>query len=233
MAMGKMKSMLDLLTEKLNDSKFKKLIIFCTRIDDINKEFQWTGWKHRNNFITSLVSAGGNKVEVCQYKSKGDVGCPSKETWSSIFYTHSKTWIFDDEFLITGSANCNRRGYSHDSELNIGVYDQNKMFVKDLRKRIWKRRLNAEGITRSPIQDNELSDFLSASKFWEYPDQYGLPIENSKKDPFAPSHNPDLNLQSYKAIVTAQPGVSPQVNGFLDKLKMDGMWDFVVDPDGT
>ncbi len=217
MAMGKLKSMLDMLSEKLREPKFKKLIIFCTRIDDINDEFQGTGWKHRNNFVSSLVSAESNKVEVCQYKSKGNVGCPGN-AWSSIF---------------SGSANCNRRGYSHDSELDIGVYDQNKMFVKDLRIRIWKRRLNAEGITRSPIQDNELNDFLSASKFWENPDQYGLPIENSKKSSFAPSHNPDLDLQSFKAMVTSQPGMAPQINGFLDKLKMDGIWDFIVDPEGT
>ena len=231
-AMGKYKSMLDLLIDKVKDSKFKKLILFCTRIDDINDEFQGTGWVHRSNFISSLVSAGNNKVVVCQYKSKGSMNAPG-DTWRSIFYIHSKSWFFDDLYLITGSANCNRRGYTHDSELNVGVYDQDKKFVKDLRIKLWKRRLNTEGMIRSPLQDNDLTDFLSAAKYWENPSQYGLAIENNRIQSLAPAQNPDLDLQSYKAKVTSQPGIDPAISGFIDKIKMDGLWDLVVDPEGT
>ena len=232
MPMGSHRSVMDLLIDKFMAPTFRKLIVFCTRIDDINDELQFTAWKHRNNFISSLVSAGGNKVEICQYKSKGSVGCPGSD-WTSIFYTHSKTWIFDDFFLVTGSANCNRRGYSHDSELDIGVYDQSQQFVRDLRVRIWARRLNVEGMQRSPIQPRELTDFLSAAKFWEDPGGNGLPMENTKKSNVSPRKYPDLDFASYKAQVTAQPGVGPEINGFLDKLKMDGIWDFIVDPEGT
>jgi phosphatidylserine/phosphatidylglycerophosphate/cardiolipin synthase-like enzyme len=171
-------------------------------------------------------------VVLCQYKSKGSVKAPGN-AWSSIFYIHSKTWFFDDEYLITGSANCNRRGYSHDSELDVGVYDQDKKFVKDFRVKLWKRRLNTEGIIRSPLQDNDLIDFLRAAKYWENPSQYGLTIENNRTKSLAPVQYPDLNLQSYKAKVTGQPGVDPAISGLIDSLKMDGLWDFVVDPDGT
>jgi phosphatidylserine/phosphatidylglycerophosphate/cardiolipin synthase-like enzyme len=232
MPMGSQKSVMNLLIDKLKLPTFKKLIVFCTRIDDINDDLQFTARKHRDNFVLSLIAAGGDKVEVCQYKSKGSVGCPGS-TWTSIFYTHSKTWIFDDVFLITGSANCNRRGYSHDSELDIGVYDQNQTFVKDLRVRIWRRRLNAEGMRRSPIQPQELSDFLGAAKFWEDPGRNGLPLDNSKTSNLSPRKYPDLDLASYKAQVTAEPGFGPQIISFIDKLKMDGIWDFVVDPEGT
>ena len=41
---------------------------------------------------------------------------------STTRYVHSKTWVIDDEFAIVGSANCNRRGYTHDSEASVGVY---------------------------------------------------------------------------------------------------------------
>jgi phosphatidylserine/phosphatidylglycerophosphate/cardiolipin synthase-like enzyme len=228
MPMGSRRSMMDLLIDKVKTPKFKKLIIFCTRIDDINDELQFTAAAHRNNFVSSLVAAGGDKVEVCQYKTKGSVGCPGPE-WLSIFYTHSKTWIFDDLFLVSGSANCNRRGYSHDSELDIGVYDQSQRFVRDLRVRIWARRLNVEGMRRSPIQPQELMDFLSAAKFWEDPGRNGLPIENSKISNVSPRKYPDLDFASYKAQVT----VAPANNRFFDKLKMDGIWEFVVDPEGT
>jgi phosphatidylserine/phosphatidylglycerophosphate/cardiolipin synthase-like enzyme len=115
--MGSNAAILDLFVNKLRTSKtFKKLIIFCTRIDDINDEFQGTGWAHRQNFIRSLVDAGHEKVAVCQYKSRGALNSSFGEAHQGAFYIHSKTWIFDDVYLLTGSANCNRRGYSHDSE---------------------------------------------------------------------------------------------------------------------
>jgi phosphatidylserine/phosphatidylglycerophosphate/cardiolipin synthase-like enzyme len=241
--MGSNKSVLDLLIEKLKSTSFKKLIIFTTRIDDINKEFQFTGWKHRNNFITSLIVAGGNKVEICQYKSKEKLGCPkeSGDPWAGLFYIHSKTWIFDDEFLITGSANCNRRGYSHDSELDIGVYDKNKQLVKDLRIRIWEKRLNTEFMKRDPIQKNELSDFMSAAKFWENPDKNGvLAIENSKQTSFAPSKYPDLDVANYIKILEKEQSslftndpLGTWLKTFLLREGMDVLWDLVVDPDGV
>jgi phosphatidylserine/phosphatidylglycerophosphate/cardiolipin synthase-like enzyme len=240
--MGNLDSILKLLTDKVKSDDFKKIIIFCTRIDDINDEFQGTGWKHRNNFISTLVAASPSKVEICQYKSKGTVGCTGTAT-SSIFYIHSKTWIFDDEYLITGSANCNRRGYSHDSELDVGVYDQNKVFVKELRKKIWQKRLNVKGINRSPIQLNELDDFLSAAKFWEKPDFHRMAIENSKYTSFSPAKYPDLDTAKYIEILkqedlsksgflTNDP-VDTLIKVYLEKIKIDKLWDLVVDPDGT
>jgi phosphatidylserine/phosphatidylglycerophosphate/cardiolipin synthase-like enzyme len=36
-------------------------------------------------------------------------------------YVHSKTWIFDDELVITGSTNIDRRGYTYNSEANVVV----------------------------------------------------------------------------------------------------------------
>lgn len=238
--MGNMDSMLTLLINKVKEEGFKKLILFTTRIDDINDEFQGTGWKHRNNFITQLIAAAPTKVEICQYKKKGDVGCSGND-YASIFYIHSKTWVFDDELLITGSANCNRRGYSHDSESDVAVYDQDKFFVKELRKRIWKRRLNVKGNSRSPLQDRDLDDFLSACKYWEDPSTYGLAIENSKKTDFRPSKFPDLDSAGFVSKVVNDPA-SPKLasepeksffSNFISKHKMDAMWNLVVDPDGT
>lgn len=232
-------SMLDLLVNKVKQEGFKKLILFCTRIDDINDELQGTAWKHRSNFISQLVAAAPDKVEICQYKTRGAVGCSGND-WSSIFYIHSKTWIFDDELLITGSANCNRRGYSHDSECDIAIYDQNKMFVKDLRKRIWKRRLNVRGIIRSPLQDRDLEDFLSACRYWEDPDRFGMAIENSKQVLFRPTKYPDMDAATYAAKITSDPATpalasdpgKPFIKSFIERQKMDALWNLVVDPDG-
>ena len=238
--MGSLDSILILLVNKLKEDGFKKLVLFATRMDDINDDLQFVAWKHRNNFISQLIAAAPAKVEVCQYKRKGDIGCSGND-YSSIFYIHSKTWIFDDELLITGSANCNRRGYSHDSESDVAVYDQDKFFIKELRKKIWKRRLNVKGISRSPLQDRDLDDFLSACKYWEDPPTYGMAIENSKQTDFRPSKYPDLDAAAYANNVTNNPSV-PRVTTepeksffkrFIEKNKMDAMWNLVVDPDGS
>ncbi|WP_198666012.1 phospholipase D-like domain-containing protein [Tropicimonas sp. IMCC34043] len=38
-------------------------------------------------------------------------------------YVHAKSWIFDDELAVIGTANCNRRGYTFDSEVDAFVFD--------------------------------------------------------------------------------------------------------------
>lgn len=48
-----------------------------------------------------------------------DDGCLGAHT-----YVHSKCWVFDDELAVIGSANCNRRGYQHDSEVDAFVWDE-------------------------------------------------------------------------------------------------------------
>lgn len=47
-----------------------------------------------------------------------DDGCLGAHT-----YVHSKCWVFDDELAVIGSANCNRRGYQHDSEVDAFIFD--------------------------------------------------------------------------------------------------------------
>ena len=249
--MGKLESVLSLLVKKLKEKDFKKLIILCTRIDEINEEFIGTGWEHRNHFIQALLKTARNKVEICQYKDHRSFG-------KSHFYIHSKTWVFDDELLITGSANCNRRGYSHDSELNVAVYDQDKTYVKHMRKKIWSKRLNAEEINRSKITDSELEDFLTASKFWNNPNQWGIDsIENCKQISFAPKKFPDGVIppkyrsffqQKFDPLAKKRPTPSavqpakPATNinfhdndlvNKIDLATQNLLWDLVVDPDGT
>lgn len=238
--MGVLDSMLDLLINKVKQETFEKLVIFCTRIDDINDEFLGTGWAHRNRFISALIAAGKEKVIVCQYKNKRDANAPG-DWFRGLFYIHSKTWIFDDVYLITGSANCNRRGYSHDSELCIGIYDQNKRFVKDLRVKIWLHRLNVEGIKENPLQESDLLDFVSAAnKYWAMPSRFGLPLESnverSLKPPFA---HPDRDVQAYiqglknsNIAITNKP-IDTLIKIQLQRFGMSLLWDVVVDPDGT
>jgi phosphatidylserine/phosphatidylglycerophosphate/cardiolipin synthase-like enzyme len=97
-------SMSRALARKLPAIKF--LIILIAHTNSVNGEL-YQGWRRRKDFIDNLVKVDPAKVIVC-YHTKTLV--------------HSKTWIFDDKFAIIGSANCNRRGYTHDSEQIVGIF---------------------------------------------------------------------------------------------------------------
>ncbi|HRI45173.1 MAG TPA: phosphatidylserine/phosphatidylglycerophosphate/cardiolipin synthase family protein [Fimbriimonadaceae bacterium] len=80
-------------------------------------------------------------------------------------YVHSKTWVFDDEFAIIGSANTNRRSFTHDSESAIGVWDRGKAdkgalyFAHSLRIALWSKYLNTNDMKL-------LKDGMAAQALW-------------------------------------------------------------------
>lgn len=227
--MGSLPPMLDHLVAKLKEPQFKKLIVLGTRLDEINIDFQGTAASHRRAFVEALVAAGGDKVVICQYKSNAALSSGIGPPEASPFYVHSKTWIFDDEYLVVGSANCNRRGYSHDSELDIGAYDVEKAEIRDLRVRMWLKRLNTEGV-KSPISRAALTDFASGARFWERPADFGLTIENHRIgiDAFLPG-------SASPQIVYDGGGYGPVVDlgALVGSAKAQLLWDIAVDPDGT
>lgn len=112
----------------------------------------------RKKLIDALKAApGGEKVHIFFRKDP-----PLPHT-----YVHAKTWIFDDEFAIIGSANCNRRSWTHDSETIAGILDQgdgNKCRMPHrLRIRLWLEQL---GLPNSPENRALLSDGAAASQLW-------------------------------------------------------------------
>jgi phosphatidylserine/phosphatidylglycerophosphate/cardiolipin synthase-like enzyme len=193
---------------------------------------QQCAWAHREAFVDKLIAKGKDKVVCCQYRRRDDLGAPDRDE-KGLFYIHSKTWIFDDQYLVTGSANCNRRGYSHDSELDFGVVDTTGDSVKNLRVRLWKKRLNTEGCKKPPLSDAELNDFLGAAKYWEKPRDFGLTIETDPSKAMDPKVYHDLDFDSYKAKVTKAPGAGPEMAAALDSVGKAGIWEFIVDPEGT
>jgi phosphatidylserine/phosphatidylglycerophosphate/cardiolipin synthase-like enzyme len=64
-------------------------------------------------------------------------------------YVHAKAWFFDDELAVIGSANCNRRGWQHDSEVDAFIYDDARptgsqlSFCQKARMDLWAEHLNA------------------------------------------------------------------------------------------
>ncbi|MBU4214335.1 MAG: hypothetical protein KJ792_06740 [Actinobacteria bacterium] len=226
--MGDLPSMLDLLVARVADPAFESLVVLTTRVAEINRSFLGLGAAHRRAFVRRLVAAGGSKVLVCHYRSNADLGTGLRPTAAAPFYVHSKTWVFDDELLVTGSANCNRRGYSHDSELDVAVVDP--VAVAQARRRLWVRRLNA-GLAAPVVTEDDVADPVAAARFWAQPERSGLAVQNHRIGltsflAGAPTHVPsllgDLATARLAQVYKISPARLPR-----------WLWDAVVDPEGT
>lgn len=143
------------------------------------------------------------KVVVCELKG---------------LYVHSKTWIFDDKFAIIGSANINRRGFTHDSEQSIGVFDTNAskrwFFAHELRMNLWAKHLK-----KSPI---DFQDPIGSSVHWFTPigDVQGYNPDGG------PDSDPTGTAKAAAAGISIPFFVKPLITA-------DAVWDSVIDPDGT
>lgn len=153
---------------------------------------------------TAAKTTYSGKVVVCQLAGN--------------LYVHSKTWIFDDRFAIIGSANINRRGFTHDSEQSIGVFDTNAskrwFFAHELRMNLWGKHLK-----RPPI---DFQDPIGSSVHWFTP--------IGDVEAYNPDGGPDLDPSGLKRAAKKKIPISPIAQLFITP---DRVWDNVIDPDGT
>ncbi|MDH3780881.1 MAG: phospholipase D-like domain-containing protein, partial [Nitrosopumilus sp.] len=122
-------------------------------------------------------------------------------------YVHSKTWIFDDEFAIIGSANCNNRGYTHDSEVVAGIFEPKSSshthFARDLRMKLWAEHLN---ISEKMIND-PMSSF--AWNLWKRPLPSTSPTSTNivavyKSELHIKDNDPNINPKGTMVLSTGQ-----------------------------
>lgn len=117
----------------------------------------------RKMFVAPLRSAGGDKVRIF-VKSPFGPDVPHS-------YVHAKTWVFDDQFAIIGSANTNQRGWTHDSEICAGIYDESTndhasySFAHRLRVALWAEHLNMN----TPAGHAQLADGVASAANWLLP----------------------------------------------------------------
>lgn len=104
-----------------------------------------------------LYAAGGDRVQV--YDLENAEGLP--------VYVHAKVCVVDDVWAAVGSANLNRRSWTHDSELTAAVLDPTpdergtarpgaesaRRFARRLRLRLWREHLD-----RADGDDDDLVD---------------------------------------------------------------------------
>jgi len=109
--------------------------------------------------ITTCRDAAPDRVHVYDLENER----------STPVYVHAKVAVFDDVWAAVGSANLNRRSWSHDSELTAAVLDDTRdtrdpvdpagrgdgarVFARDLRLGLMREHLN-----RAPGDDADLLD---------------------------------------------------------------------------
>jgi phosphatidylserine/phosphatidylglycerophosphate/cardiolipin synthase-like enzyme/outer membrane protein OmpA-like peptidoglycan-associated protein len=207
--------MSNLLRDKVNDPDFERLVILVARTESVQGEL-FQAWARRQRFIQTIRGANPAKVTVCQYK----IADPSQDVGTeNPRYVHAKTWIFDDKFALIGSANCNRRGYTHDSEVAAGIFDENPKgdrlyFAHRLRMALWSKHLK--------MPQDKLVDPIVSSAHWSSPPQ-SAEIEIYNEDPAkSPAKNPQPDRRIPTGFIIGQILTS-----------LDDDWNIVIDPDGS
>lgn len=99
--------------------------------------------------VEVLRAAGGDRVHL--YDIENEDGTP--------IYVHAKICIVDDIWAAVGSANLNRRSWTHDSELTAAVITDpgQDTFARRLRLRLW-----TEHLARPAGDDADLRDLCSS-----------------------------------------------------------------------
>lgn len=130
---------------------------------------------------------------------KGSSGGPSRP---KDIYIHTKSWIIDDVYVKIGSCNCNRRGFTYDTEADVHVIDGATLngaraFARNYRMDLWAEHLNLTGGTNRRLLD----DPTYALNFWLHPPR-------------------GAHISPYDETIDHE------------KIHTDVSWNNVVDPDG-
>jgi phosphatidylserine/phosphatidylglycerophosphate/cardiolipin synthase-like enzyme len=123
------------------------------------------GREYRRDFINRLTAglsvSDRRKIGIFQLSTS-----QATPVFGAHTYVHSKTWVFDDELAVIGSANCNRRGYQHDSEVNAFIFDgmpaqSGLSFAQHYRMRLWQGHLR--------VSAGAVSDGVASAALWRRP----------------------------------------------------------------
>ena len=105
------------------------------------------GKEYRRDFIEEVL-----RLTPKPHRSKFGVfqltTSQAAPTFGKHTYVHSKSWVFDDELAVIGTANCNRRGYTFDSEVDAFIFedgrrdgDTRQTFAQRYRMALWEHHL--------------------------------------------------------------------------------------------
>jgi phosphatidylserine/phosphatidylglycerophosphate/cardiolipin synthase-like enzyme len=173
---------------------FRQLVILIPGDDGIQEELHFQAGLRRAQFLNPLLSGpNGKKVHVFTHNR----------------YTHAKIYIFDDRYAIIGSANCNRRGLSHDSEVDAGIFDRSSdqeeafHFAHRLRMRLWATHLN---LHENPVDPNVPVN--SDDEFSELADGVASVVHWLKQVPNARVHPYVVDTNGQQEAMNGLPGIA-------------------------
>ena len=209
------------LAEKLMTSGDDFRIVILVLHSDLT-DIQQVG-PRRRAFLHDLIETDPNRRRWQIFTRKLDQPHP---------FVHSKTWIFDDELVITGSANADRRGYTYNSEADVvvaGNASQGRQFVsgasttaQDLRCRLFAKHLGG--------QPRDYLDYKKALAAWRAGRSPNVAVFN----PNPKTDTPDKYLAALKAAATTNSTLKSALD-ILEKYKKadDLLWDYIEDPDSA
>jgi phosphatidylserine/phosphatidylglycerophosphate/cardiolipin synthase-like enzyme len=154
------------LAQALRRSPQLRVIVVVPRFPD--RDGSVSGPPHRvgqRRSLDAVRGAGGDRVAI--FDIENERGTP--------IYVHAKVVVVDDEVALLGSDNLNRRSWTHDSELSIAVFDEERdtrapadpagggrgarRFARDLRLQLAREHLGADS-------DDGLLDPVEAFERW-------------------------------------------------------------------
>lgn len=149
-----------LLNTALSRINHLTILIAASQISDMPRR-----WASRLDFVRRLtLGPHGHKVQIFFLATP-----PNSSSAPPVFgphtYVHAKTWIFDDELAVIGSANCNQRGWTHDSEVDAVIFEDTnpngETFAQRLRMQLWAEHLNTTPAT--------VRDGIASASLWATP----------------------------------------------------------------
>jgi len=189
------------------------LFAVCPDLADIEQI-----WPRRRDLFAKLLAADPRRKRWTVVHRRRDKSHP---------YVHSKTWIFDDELVITGSANADRRGYTYNSETDVvvagdvsalsAVTSGATTIAQDLRARLFAKHLGGKPA-------DHLQPAASLQKWFGDLSQTSVAVFNPSAQVGAPD----------KYVAKLQASAAPLVQGalnFMPGRPEDWLWDYLEDPD--
>jgi phosphatidylserine/phosphatidylglycerophosphate/cardiolipin synthase-like enzyme len=194
-------------------------------------------WESRRIFLETLRHAAPEaawpKLRVFfKYLPPTTGPAPEKAKYASAdfgpgTYVHSKTWIFDDEMAMVGSANVNRRGWNYDSEVAAVVFDRppdptgaHPSFAQQLRIKLWAKHLQ--------VEEARVVDPVAGAALWLDPAarRYVRPYDADEAVDVFTRPPPPLEraLADGTPIAGAIPGPEQRSEGAFD------IYDYLADP---
>ncbi len=136
----------ELFAKALSDNPELHLVAVVPRHPDVDGRLSLPPNKvGRHQAIETCRSASPDRVHVFDIENHD--GTP--------VYVHAKVCVIDDEWACVGSDNLNRRSWTHDSELQCAVLDDDGVFARDLRMRLLREHLDraANGSEDDGLED--------------------------------------------------------------------------------